>query len=67
MAVMMSKLYAALRAAGAPDDQAREAAEEAAGFQSPTILGELNLHRWMIATNIVLTVALIGLVLRLGH
>lgn len=32
MAVMLSKLYAALKAAGAPEDIAREAAEEGASF-----------------------------------
>ena len=32
MAVMLSKTYEAFKAAGAPDDKAREAAEEIAGF-----------------------------------
>lgn len=32
MAVMLSKTYEALRAAGAPENVAREAAEEIAGF-----------------------------------
>lgn len=31
---MLSKTYEAFRAAGAPDDKAREAAEEIAGFES---------------------------------
>ena len=31
---MLSKTYEALRAAGAPDDKAREAAEEIAGFEN---------------------------------
>ena len=31
---MLSKTYAAFRAAGAPDDKAREAAEEIAGFEN---------------------------------
>ncbi len=34
MAVMLSKTYEAFRAAGAPDDKAREAAEEIAGFEN---------------------------------
>jgi len=32
MALMLGKLYDALRAAGAPDDTAREASEEVAAF-----------------------------------
>lgn len=31
---MLSKTYEAFRAAGAPDDKAREAAEEIAGFEN---------------------------------
>ena len=34
VAVMLSKTYEAFRAAGAPDDKAREAAEEIAGFEN---------------------------------
>ena len=34
MAMMLSKTYEAFRAAGAPDDKAREAAEEIAGFEN---------------------------------
>lgn len=34
VAVMLSKTYQAFRAAGAPDDKAREAAEEIAGFEN---------------------------------
>ena len=32
--MMLSKTYEALKAAGAPDDKAREAAEEIAGFEN---------------------------------
>lgn len=32
--MMLSKTYDALKAAGAPDDKAREAAEEIAGFEN---------------------------------
>ncbi len=43
MALMLSRTCDALRAAGAPDDKAREAAEEIAGFEdhSLTIVGLL--------------------------
>ena len=37
MAPMLSKTYDALRAAGAPDDKTREAAEEIAGFEGPAL------------------------------
>jgi len=37
MAMMLSKTYEALKAAGAPDDKAREAAEEIASFGSRLI------------------------------
>ena len=34
MAMVLSKTYEAFKAAGAPDDKAREAAEEIAGFEN---------------------------------
>ncbi len=34
MAMRLSKTYEAFKAAGAPDDKAREAAEEIAGFEN---------------------------------
>ena len=34
MAMMLSKTYEAFKAAGAPDDKAREAAEEIASFEN---------------------------------
>lgn len=34
MAMMLSRTYEAFKAAGAPDDKARDAAEEIAGFES---------------------------------
>ena len=34
MAMMLSRTYEAFKAAGAPEDKAREAAEEIAGFES---------------------------------
>ena len=44
MAVMLSKLYAALKAAGAPEDIAREAAEEGASFDERMQRVEVKLH-----------------------
>ena len=34
MAMVLSRTYEALKAAGAPEDKARDAAEEIAGFES---------------------------------
>ena len=34
MAIMLSKTYEALKSAGAPDDKAREAAEETAAYDN---------------------------------
>jgi len=62
MAVMMSKLYAALRAGDVPEDKAREAAEEMAGYENrfAKIEGDLNLLKWMVGFNLIMTVALIS-------
>lgn len=38
---MLSKTYAAFKAAGAPEEQAREAAEEIAGFENRLIRLEI--------------------------
>lgn len=70
MAVMMGSLYTALREAGAPDDKAQKAAEEVAGFDNR--IGSLDarvmLLTWMVGTNIVLTLSVLGLILRgSGH
>ena len=64
MAVMLSKTYAAFKAAGAPDAIAREAAEEIAGFENrlSAIESDVKLLKWMVGTNIVLT---FGVLLRL--
>jgi hypothetical protein len=45
MAVMLSKLYAALKAAGAPDDIAREAAEQGASLDERMQRVEVKLTR----------------------
>ena len=58
MAVMMAKLSRALRSANVPEDQAREAAEEIAGFES--MRGQLTLLRWMVGFNLALTVTIVG-------
>ena len=62
--LMLGQLYAALRTANVPDDQARAAAEEVAGFDSRIgrIEGALNLMQWMLGTVIALVLGL-----GLGH
>ena len=50
MAVMLSRTYDALIAAGAPDDKARAAAEELAGYESrfAKIETDLAVLKWMV-------------------
>jgi len=68
MAIMMGKLYTALRAANVPDEQAIEAAEEVAIYDNRLstfelhlthIEGGLNLLRWMVGFNLAMTVAVL--------
>lgn len=76
MAVMMGKLYAALRDADVPEDKATAAAEEAASFENSaaalradsaslkneftSLRGRVDLLTWMIGFNIAMTVAIVG-------
>ena len=69
MAVMMGKLYAALREANVPEDKATAAAEEVAGFDNRLaelkgdmvgLKGEVSLVKWMIGFNLAMTAALVG-------
>jgi len=50
MAVMLSRTYDALIAAGAPEDKARAAAEELAGYESrfAKIETDLAVLKWML-------------------
>ena len=66
MTIMLSKTYDALKAAGAPDEKAREAAEEIAGYENRLagIEAELKLVKWMIGFNLALSVAVVILLLR---
>ena len=65
---MLSKTCDALRAAGAPDDKAREAAEEIAGFENrpTTIEPDMKLLKWMVGFNLALSMAIAALLLRLA-
>ena len=74
MALMMGKLYAALRVANVPDDTAREAAEEIAGYENhfgkienelTAIRGQVGLLKWMAGANTAMILAVLGIVLQL--
>jgi hypothetical protein len=75
--MMLSKTYEALKAAGAPDDTAREAAEEIAGQQRDTTdlrtemrtefadaRGELKLVKWMLGVNLAFSLTIMVILLR---
>lgn len=58
MAVMLEKLYRALRAANVPEEEATAAATELAGYETrfSAIEGTQKLHTWMLGTIIALLV-----------
>lgn len=61
MAMVLSKTCDALRVAGAPDDKAREAAEEIAGFENrlATMEADIKLIKWMLGVNMAFSLALL--------
>jgi len=61
MAVMLSKTYDALIAAGAPDDKARAAAEELAGYESrfAKIETDLAALKWMVGVNLAASLSIV--------
>lgn len=72
MAMMLSKTYEALKAAGAPDDKAREAAEEIAGFENRLISidnrpsrleAQFSMLQWMVGITMAATFAILWRVL----
>ena len=66
MATMISELYNALKSAGAPEDQARKAAEVVAGYDNrfSRIEGDLTPLKWMAGFNLAISVGLVMLLLR---
>jgi hypothetical protein len=60
MAVMLSKTYDALVAAGAPEDKARAAAEELAGYESRSakIETDVAVLKWMVGVNLAASLSL---------
>jgi len=79
MALMLSKTYDALLAAGAPEEKAREAAEEIAGYENRLVKIETELvairetmatKTWVLSAMLAQTFAILGGVaalLRLLH
>jgi hypothetical protein len=59
---MMGKLYEALLSAHVPIDQAKQAAEEAAGYETrlARIETDVAILRWMVGINITLTLLVLG-------
>jgi len=58
---MLSKTYDALIAAGAPDDKARAAAEELAGYESrfAKIETDLAVLKWMVGVNLAASLSIV--------
>ena len=78
MALMLGKLHEALIAGNVPPDKAREASEEVAGFEGrlartesdltgrvAKVEADLTLLKWMVGTNILITVGVLWKVLTL--
>ncbi len=66
MATMISELYDALKSAGAPEDQARKAAEVVAGYENrfARIESDLTLLKWMVGFNLAISIGIVTLILR---
>ncbi len=62
MSVMSAEVYDALREAGASEDKSRKAAEAVAGLdaQHRESRGEFSVVKWMLGTNITLTLLILG-------
>ena len=69
---MLSKPYDALVSAGAPEDKAREAAEELADYENrpasidnrlSAVEGKLTVLIWAIGINAAATIAILGVLL----
>ena len=69
MTAMISEVYDALLAAGAPDDKARRAAEAIASYETrfaelgvrmDRLDGRMNTLTWMVGVNITLSLPALG-------
>ena len=61
MALMLGKLYDALRSGGVPDDKAREAAEEVAAYEKDLseIKSDVRVLKWITGTTLAGVLALV--------
>ena len=61
MALMLGKLYDALRAGGVPDDKAREAAEGVVTYEKdlPEIKSDVRLLKWITGTTLAGVLSLV--------
>ncbi len=68
MAVMLAKTYEALVAAGAPEDKAREAAEELAAYENrfakidkdlAVLKADMTAIKWMLGVNLAASVSIV--------
>jgi hypothetical protein len=66
MALMLEKTYDAFREAGASEEKARAASTEIAGYESAIseLRSDMKLVKWMLGSNIAMTLLLLGLALR---
>lgn len=67
--LMLASVYDAFRAANVPDDKARAASEDIAGYDNRLnsierkldgLQGEVNLVKWMAGANMALTIAVLA-------
>lgn len=61
MALMSAELYDALKEAGASEEKARKAAEAVAAFETRfnKIENDLAVLKWMVGTNVVVTLGVL--------
>ena len=70
MATAVMDVYDALREAGASEEKSRAASSAVASYDTrlSKVESDLMLLKWMVGSNIALSVAMIGLLLKLlGH
>jgi len=73
MATMIAEIYDAFKAAGVDDDKARKAAEAVASYENrfqdlksdfQDLRSKVGMLTWMVGTNIVLTLGVLGKLLK---
>lgn len=66
MATMIAEVYDAFKAAGVDDEKARKAAEAVASYENKfqNMKTEFQVIKWMVGTNIVLTLGILAKLLK---